>query len=146
MGGSCQNAGPAGGGSQEAEASFPRKSLHPADAEPASCCGLRMRPLGASLALPLGAFCPRGYGDALGTTTFSVGQSRCPWGLRGKESTCQRGRHGFDPGAGKIPHAAEQLSLCTTSLEPEALSLGTATREAAATRTHTATREKQMQQ
>ena len=26
--------------------------------------------------------------------------------------------HGFDPWAGKIPHAAEQLNPCTTTTEP----------------------------
>ena len=38
-----------------------------------------------------------------------------PWWLSGKEFTCQRGRHGFDPWSGKIPHAAEQWSPCTTT-------------------------------
>ena len=28
------------------------------------------------------------------------------------------GGHGFDPWSGKIPHAAEQLSLCATTAEP----------------------------
>ena len=144
-GGGCQNAGQAGEGSREAEASFPWKSLRPVDGGPASCCGLRMQPLGASLALPLGAFRPQGCRDALGTR-FSVGQSRRLWGLRGKESTCQCRRYGFDPGAGKNPHAAEQPSPCPTGLESVALRPGTATREAAAMRTHTATREKPVQQ
>ena len=40
------------------------------------------------------------------------------WWLRGKESTCQCRRHGFQPWLGKTPHAAEQLSLCTTVIEP----------------------------
>ena len=30
---------------------------------------------------------------------------------------CQCRRHGFDPWSGKIPHAAEQLSPCTTATE-----------------------------
>ena len=38
--------------------------------------------------------------------------------LSGKECTCQCWRHRFDPWSGKIPHAAEQLSLCTTTTEP----------------------------
>ena len=32
-----------------------------------------------------------------------------------KESACQHKRHKFDPGSEKIPHATEQLSLCTTT-------------------------------
>ena len=42
-----------------------------------------------------------------------------------KESAHQCRRPGFDPWSGKIPHATEQLSLCTTLLSPE-----TATTEA----------------
>ena len=41
-----------------------------------------------------------------------------PWWLRGKESTCQCRRHRFDPWVGKILHAMEQPSLCTTITEP----------------------------
>ena len=41
-----------------------------------------------------------------------------PWWLPGEESTCQCRRQGFDPRSGKIPHAAEQLSLCATTNEP----------------------------
>ena len=41
-----------------------------------------------------------------------------PWCLSGKESACQHRRHGFDPWPGKIPHAAEQRSLCNTTIEP----------------------------
>ena len=39
-----------------------------------------------------------------------------PWWLSGKESTCQCRRHRFKPRSGKIPHASEQLSPCTTVL------------------------------
>ena len=35
-----------------------------------------------------------------------------------KESACQCRGHGFEPWSGKIPHAAEQLSLCATTTEP----------------------------
>ena len=46
-----------------------------------------------------------------------------PWWLSGKESICQCRRHGLDPWSGKIPHATEQLSPCTTTtactLEPQ---------------------------
>ena len=47
-------------------------------------------------------------------------ESRLPgllWWLSGKESHCQCRRHRFDPWPGKIPHAAEQLCLCTTTAE-----------------------------
>ena len=33
-----------------------------------------------------------------------------PRRLHGKESACQRRRHGFQPWSGKIPHASEKLS------------------------------------
>ena len=39
-----------------------------------------------------------------------------PWWLSGKDSACQWRRHGFDPWPRRIPHAAEQLSPCTTLL------------------------------
>ena len=45
--------------------------------------------------------------------------------LNGKESTCQCRRRGFKPWCGKIPHATEQLSRCTT--EPVLSSPGVAT-------------------
>ena len=41
-----------------------------------------------------------------------------PWWLSGTEPTCQYRRHRFDPGAGKVPRAAEQLSPCPTNPEP----------------------------
>ena len=47
--------------------------------------------------------------------------SRASWWLSGKECTCQCRRHEFDSWSGKIPHAAGQLSQCTTracALEP----------------------------
>ena len=34
-----------------------------------------------------------------------------------KKSVCQCKGHGFDPWAGKTPHATEQLSLCTKTIE-----------------------------
>ena len=40
------------------------------------------------------------------------------WCVSGKESTCQWRGHGFDPPSGKIPHALEQVSPCTTAFEP----------------------------
>ena len=39
------------------------------------------------------------------------------WWRRGEESTGQRRRHRFSPWSGKIPHAVEQLSSCTTASE-----------------------------
>ena len=44
--------------------------------------------------------------------------SRLPWCLSDKETTCQCRRHGFDPWPGKMPHAVEHLSPCTTATEP----------------------------
>ena len=41
-----------------------------------------------------------------------------PWWFSGKESTCQRKRHGFNPWSVKIPHATEPLSSCATTTEP----------------------------
>ena len=41
-----------------------------------------------------------------------------PWWRSGWESACQCRGHGFEPWSGKIPHATEQLSLCTTTTEP----------------------------
>ena len=42
---------------------------------------------------------------------------RLPWWLSAKEFACQRRRRGFDSCSGKIPHAKEQLSLCTMTTE-----------------------------
>ena len=42
-------------------------------------------------------------------------------GDRWWESTCQCRRHGFNPWSQNIPHAAVQLSLCTTSSETHML-------------------------
>jgi len=53
-----------------------------------------------------------------------------PWWLSGKESACGAGDiDRLDPGSGKIPHAAEQLSLCTTT-EPVFQSPGAQLRKA----------------
>ena len=44
-----------------------------------------------------------------------------PWWRSGWESACQCRGHGFEPWSGKIPHAAEQLGLWTTTTEPARL-------------------------
>ena len=44
-----------------------------------------------------------------------------PWWCSGQESAC-RG-HRFEPWSRKIPRAAEQLSLCTTTTKPALFSL-----------------------
>ena len=44
-----------------------------------------------------------------------------PWWRSGWESACQCRAHGFESWSGKIPHAAEQVSLCTTTTEPACL-------------------------
>lgn len=52
--------------------------------------------------------------------------------------------HGFDPRSGKIPRAGEQLSPCTTTLEPELQSPGAATTEASVPRASPPQREKSL--
>ena len=47
------------------------------------------------------------------------GPQGLPWWHSGEESACQRRGQGFEPWSGKIPHAAEQLSPCATTTEPE---------------------------
>ena len=54
---------------------------------------------------------------------------RLPWWLSGKESACQCRRHRFNPWSRKIPHAAEQLSPCATTIELALQSLQAATTE-----------------
>ena len=41
-----------------------------------------------------------------------------PWWLSGQESACQCRRHKLNPWSGNIPHAADELSPCTTTTEP----------------------------
>ena len=41
-----------------------------------------------------------------------------PWWLNGEETVCQCRRHRLDPWYWKIPHATEQLSPGTTTIEP----------------------------
>ena len=48
----------------------------------------------------------------------------------GYESACQCRGHGFEPWAGKIPHAVEHLSPCTTTTEPALQSLQATATEA----------------
>ena len=54
---------------------------------------------------------------------------KLPWWLSGKEPAFQCRRHRFDLRSWKIPHAREQLSLCTTTIEPKLWSLGATARE-----------------
>ena len=44
-----------------------------------------------------------------------------PWWRSGWEFTCQCRGYGFDPWSGKIPHVAEQVSLCSTTMEVSTL-------------------------
>ena len=53
-----------------------------------------------------------------------------PWWLSGKESACRCKNHGFDPWPRKIPHATEQLSPCTPTIEPVLESPGAAAAKA----------------
>ena len=55
--------------------------------------------------------------DTVRSLDFKI-HSELPWWSSGKESACQCRRQGFDPWFDKIPHALEQLSLCTTATEP----------------------------
>ena len=50
--------------------------------------------------------------------------------VKKKKSVCQCRRHGFELWSGKIPHAAEQLSLSAISIEPVLQRAGLATTEA----------------
>ena len=43
------------------------------------------------------------------------------WWRSGWESACQCRGHGFKPWSGRIPRAAEQLSLCAAAAEPPCL-------------------------
>ena len=58
----------------------------------------------------------------LAPTTFKIKQvgPGLPWWLSGYESACQCRGHRFDPWRGTIPHAAEQLILSATLLNPAA--------------------------
>ena len=55
-----------------------------------------------------------------------------PWWLNGGASTCPFRGHRFHPSTGKIPHALEQLSSCTTTTEPVPWSPGATATEARA--------------
>ena len=70
--------------------------------------------------------------DSSREKSFIPTELRCrlglPW-LSGKESACPCRRHRFNPGSGKIPHATEQLTLCTIATEPVLQSLEAATSE-----------------
>ena len=60
------------------------------------------------------------------TATSSTGLS---WWLSGKEFTCQRRKHRFDPRSEKIPRAMVQQSPCATTTEPMLQSPRAATTE-----------------
>ena len=69
-------------------------------------------------------------GKQYGKVIKTLGFGGFPGALSGKESTCQCQGHGFHPWSGMMPHAVEQVSLCTTTTEPAHQSLGTTTAEA----------------
>ena len=88
------------------------------------------------ISLPCMRHCSGSCRDILGgQKTFSLGVLL--WPSR-SESACQCRRYSFDPWCRKIPHATEQLSLCTTTTEPKRESPWTKTTEpcAAATEAH----------
>ena len=45
--------------------------------------------------------------------------TRLPWWLSGQEATCRRRRCEFELWTQEIPNAAEQLSPCALTTEPE---------------------------
>ena len=65
-----------------------------------------------------------------------------PWWCSVWESTYQCRRHGFEPCSGKIPHAAEQLSWCTTTSESALSSPRATTTEARTPRARVPQQEK----
>ena len=56
--------------------------------------------------------------DACPCIISKMSKKWLPLWLNGKEIICQCKRQSFDPRSGKIPHVTEQLSLCTTAIEP----------------------------
>ena len=73
-------------------------------------------------------------------------KSNCPglpWQLSGKESVCQCRRYRIHPWAGKISHVAEQLSPCTTSIEPSVFQSPKTATEAQYSRVRVLQQEKQ---
>ena len=50
-----------------------------------------------------------------------------PWWLSGEESTCQCGRHGFDPRSRKISRVSEELNPSAAATEPAHPSVCSAT-------------------
>ena len=79
--------------------------------------------------------------------TGEMGEMGPPWWSSDEESTCQYKRQGFIPQSRKIPHAKEQLRVCTTTSEtaccnywrPSTQGLCSATREASAIRSRRTT-------
>ena len=51
------------------------------------------------------------------SASVKVPAQRLPWWLSGEESTGQSRRRGFHPWTRKIPHASEQLNLCTATIK-----------------------------
>ena len=51
---------------------------------------------------------------------YQINHSFLRW-LSSEESVYQCRRRGFYPGSGKIPQAVEQLSLCFTTTDPQAV-------------------------
>ena len=68
-------------------------------------------------------------------------QGGLPWWHGGWESACQCRGHAFEPWSGRIPHAAEQLSTCTTAAEPALWSPRATTTEAHTPRARAPQRE-----
>ena len=65
----------------------------------------------------------------LGDVLWSELSMGLPWWLRGKESTSQCRRLGFDPWSRTLTHATEQLNPYATTIESVLYSLGAMTME-----------------
>ena len=65
-----------------------------------------------------------------------------PWWRSGLEFACQCRGHRLESWSGKIPHAREQLSPCTTTTEPALWSPGATTTEVRTPRTRAPQKEK----
>ena len=104
---------------------------------------------------PSGALQERGYRNTISfmiLTTQTIFRAQfwqqekpcfgLPWWRSGQESACQCRGHGFEPWSRKIPRAAEQLSPCTTTTEPELWSPRATTTEARVPRARAPQQEK----
>ena len=86
---------------------------YPGDGNRASCMGSGLAWWSVGVA---GAGCPACRVPLL-TARFKANDRDFPGGTVDKGLPANAGGHRFDPSSGKIPHATEQLSQCTTTTE-----------------------------